>query len=42
MGMKLGLTYQGKNKDLGFQNRVVRRIYGPKREEMAGSLEKTA
>jgi hypothetical protein len=37
MGVELGLSYQGKRV---FEKRVVRRIFGRKREEMSGGLGK--
>jgi hypothetical protein len=38
MGVKLGLPQSGRNTDLGvFENRVLRRIFGPKRQEVVGS-----
>jgi hypothetical protein len=37
MGVKLGLSKQGKNIFMVFENRVLRRILGPKREEVVGS-----
>jgi hypothetical protein len=33
MGSKLGLSLWGRNKDRVFENRVLRKIFGPKREE---------
>jgi hypothetical protein len=41
MGVKLGLgTLRGRLRV--FENRVLRRIFGPKREEVMGEWEKTA
>jgi hypothetical protein len=38
MGVKLGLSHYGKNMRLRmWGNRVLGRIFGPKREEVAGS-----
>jgi hypothetical protein len=34
--LKLGLSHQGKNTLRVCENRVLRRIFGPKREEVAG------
>jgi hypothetical protein len=31
MGAKLGPSLRGKNTDMVFENRVLRRIFGPKR-----------
>jgi hypothetical protein len=39
MGAKLGLSLWGRNTDRFFENRVLRRIFGPKREE-GGSWRK--
>jgi hypothetical protein len=36
MGVKLGLSHGGRNKDRVFENRVLRRIFGPKRDEVTG------
>jgi hypothetical protein len=36
MGVQLGLSYQGKHRWKVFKNRVLRRIFGSKREEVAG------
>jgi hypothetical protein len=36
MGVKLGLSYDGKNRLRVFENRVLGRIYGPKRGEVTG------
>jgi hypothetical protein len=33
MGAKLGLSLWGRNTDRVFENRELRRIFGPKREE---------
>jgi hypothetical protein len=33
MGAKLGLSFWGKNRLRVFENRVLRKIFGPKREE---------
>jgi hypothetical protein len=33
MGAKLGLSLWGRNIDRVFENRVLRKIFGPKREE---------
>jgi hypothetical protein len=35
MGVVLGLSHKGKNIE-GFENRVLRRMFGPKREDVAG------
>jgi hypothetical protein len=32
MGVKLGLTFREENKLEVFENRVLKRIYGPKRD----------
>jgi hypothetical protein len=34
--VKLGLLHQRKNRLREFENRVLRRMFGPKREEVAG------
>jgi hypothetical protein len=37
MGVKLGLSHLGRNKGgRVFENRVLRRIFGPKRDEATG------
>jgi hypothetical protein len=36
MGVKLGLSHRGRKKDRVFENRVLRRILGPKRDEATG------
>jgi hypothetical protein len=36
MGLKLGPSHHGKNRLKVFQNRVLRRIFGPKRDEIIG------
>jgi hypothetical protein len=35
MGVKLGFSHQGKNRLEVSENRILRRIFGPKREEVA-------
>jgi hypothetical protein len=36
MGEKLGLSHYGKNTDGGvFENRVLRRIFGPEKDKIA-------
>jgi hypothetical protein len=36
MGVKLGLTLREESRLRVFENRALRRIFGPKREEVAG------
>jgi hypothetical protein len=36
MGVKLGLTLRGEHRLRVFENRVLRRIFGPKRDEVTG------
>jgi len=36
MGVKLGLTLREEHRLRVFENNVLRRIFGPKREEVAG------
>jgi hypothetical protein len=36
MGVKLGLSSEGKSIDRVFENRVLRGIFGPKRDEVTG------
>jgi hypothetical protein len=36
MCLKLGLSLQGRTQNLRFKNRVLRRISGPKKEEVTG------
>jgi hypothetical protein len=38
MGVKLGLSYWGRN--VGWGNRVLRKIFGPKRDEVTGEWRK--
>jgi hypothetical protein len=41
MGVKRGFSHQGKNKRVSvFENRVLRRIFGPKREDVVGGWVK--
>ena len=41
MGVELGLLQSGRNIGLRvFQNRVLRRIFGPKREEVIGECRR--
>jgi hypothetical protein len=37
---KFGLSLQGKNTDLRFDNRVLRRIFGPKMDEVTEGWKK--
>jgi len=39
MGVKLGLSHSGRN--IGFENRVLRKILGYKRNEVKRGVEKT-
>jgi hypothetical protein len=34
MGVKLGLKHSGKNTDRIFENRLLKKIFGPKRQEV--------
>jgi hypothetical protein len=36
LGVKLGLSHKGKTRLKVFENRVLRRIFGAKKEEVAG------
>jgi hypothetical protein len=36
MGVKLGVLHKGKNKLRLFEKRLLRKIFGPKRDEVAG------
>jgi hypothetical protein len=36
MGVKLGVSHFGKNTLRMFENKVLRRIFGPKRDEVTG------
>jgi len=36
MGLKLGLSHSGRKVDLVFENMVLRRICGPKKDEVTG------
>jgi hypothetical protein len=36
MGVKVGLSHYGKDRLRMFENTVLRRIFGPKTEEVAG------
>jgi hypothetical protein len=38
MGVKLGLTLREEHRLRVFENRVLRRMFGPKRDEVAGEL----
>ena len=38
MDVELGLTLRGEHRLRVFENRVVRRIFGPKKDEMTGEL----
>jgi hypothetical protein len=40
MGVKLGLSRYDKIIDKVFENRVLRRIFGPKRDEVLGDCRK--
>jgi hypothetical protein len=40
MGVKLGLTLREEHRLRVFENRVLRRIFGPKRDEMTGEWRK--
>jgi hypothetical protein len=43
MGVKPGLSHQGKNVDVYkhvFENRMLRRIFGPKKDEVVGGRRK--
>jgi hypothetical protein len=40
MVMKLDLSHLGQRIDCVFENRVLRRIFGPKRDEVTGELRK--
>jgi len=41
VGVKLGRSHCGRNVDWGvFENRVLRRIFGPKRDEVTGERRK--
>ena len=41
MGVKLGCSHSGRNVGSGcFENRVLRRIFGPKRDEVTGEWRK--
>jgi hypothetical protein len=40
MGVKLGLTLREANRLRVFENRVLRRIFGPKRDEVMGVWRK--
>ena len=41
MGVKLGRSHLGRKVGLrGFENRVLRRIFGPKRDEVTGKWRK--
>jgi hypothetical protein len=40
MGVKLGLTLWGEHRLRVFENRVLRRIFGPKRGEVMGEWRK--
>jgi hypothetical protein len=40
MGVKLCFSTRGKNRLKVFENRVLRRIFGPKREEVTGGQRK--
>jgi len=39
VGVKLRLSHSGKN--IRFENRVLRKIFGPKRDEVKRGVEKT-
>jgi hypothetical protein len=39
MGVQLGLSHSERN--TGFENRVLRKIFGPKRDEVNRRVEKT-
>jgi hypothetical protein len=40
MGVKLGLTLREEHRLRVFENRVLRRIFGPKRNEVTGEWRK--
>jgi hypothetical protein len=40
MGVKLGLTLRKEHRLRVFENRMLRRIFGPKRDEVAGGWRK--
>jgi hypothetical protein len=40
MGVKLGLTLREEHRLRAFENRVLRRILGPKRDEVTGEWRK--
>jgi hypothetical protein len=40
MGVKLGLSHREKSRDRVFENRVLRRIFGPKRDDVTGEWRK--
>jgi hypothetical protein len=40
LGVKLGLTLREDHRLRVFENRVLRRIFGPKRDEMTGGCRK--
>jgi hypothetical protein len=40
MGVKLGLTLREEHRLRVFENRVLRRIFGPKRDEVTGEWKK--
>jgi hypothetical protein len=40
MGVKLGLSRKGKNILRVFENRLLRRIFGPKRDKVTGGWRK--
>jgi hypothetical protein len=40
MGVKLDMTLREEHRLRVFENRVLRRIFGPKRDEMAGGWRK--
>jgi hypothetical protein len=42
MGVKLGLTLREEHSLRVFENRVLRRIFGPKRDEVMGGMEEAA
>jgi hypothetical protein len=39
MNLKLGLLHEGKNADMAFENRVLRKIFSLKREKVIGAWE---
>jgi hypothetical protein len=40
MGVKLGLTLSEEQRLMVFENRVLRRIFGPKKDEVTGEWRK--